>query len=122
MQRVSPPAPSPARKIVCLWQSHNQRRWEFEKHVLGSDDRAPFVCECTSADCLMAVELTMREYEAAHMCPNWCAVRPGHILPDDGGRVVLRQPHYWVVELAPLRASSPPPTRAGLSAQPSGTI
>src|SRR5690349_10059874 len=75
------PAATPARKIVRLWQSYNQRRWEFEKDVLGTDERAPFVCECTSADCLLPVELTMGEYEAAHMCPNWCAVLPGHLLP-----------------------------------------
>jgi hypothetical protein len=36
------------------------------------------------------------------MCPNWCTVLPGHILPDDGGRVVVREPSYWVVELGAL--------------------
>jgi hypothetical protein len=117
MERVSPPA----RKIVRVWQSHNQRRWELERDVLPGDERAPFVCECTSPECLMAVELTMRDYETAHMCPNWCAVRPGHILPDDGGRVVLRQPHHWVVELAPLPDWRRPLTRGGLSGQPLGT-
>ena len=69
--------------------------------MLRTDERAPFVCECTSEDCLQAVELTMYEFEAAHMCPNWCAVKPGHILPDDGGRVIIREPHFWVVELPP---------------------
>lgn len=104
---VSPPA-TPARKGVHRWQAHNRRHWEFEKELLATDERAPFVCECTSADCLQAVELTMHEYEAAHMCPNWCAVRPAHILPDDGGRVIMREPHFWVVELVPLPASSIP--------------
>jgi len=122
MQRVSPPAASPARKIVRLWQSHNRRRWEFEKDVLASDERAPFVCECTSPECLTAVELTMHEYEAGHMCPNWCAVRPGHVLPDDGGRVVVRQPHHWVVELASLGTAPKPSAASGLFREPSGTV
>jgi hypothetical protein len=122
MERVSPPAASPARKIVRLWQSHNQRRWRDERDVLARDERAPFVCECTSAECLMAVELTMREYEEAHMGANWYAVYPGHILPDDGGRVVARHPHHWVVELAPLRSAGRPPGRGGLTGGASGTI
>jgi hypothetical protein len=95
------PAAPPARKVVRLWQSHNRRRWDMEKDVLPTDERAPFVCECTSKECLQAVELTMYEFEAAHMCPSWCAVKPGHILPEDGGRVIIREPHFWVVELPP---------------------
>jgi hypothetical protein len=98
VQEISTPAATPARKIV-RFQSHNRRRWDLEKSVLRTDDRAPFVCECTSDDCLQPVELTMYEFEAAHMSPNWCAVQPGHILPDDGGRVIIREPHFWVVEL-----------------------
>jgi|1186.fasta_scaffold350977_2 hypothetical protein len=96
------PAVTPARKIVGLWQSHNQRRWEMEKDVLPTDERVPFVCECTSDDCLEALELTLYEFEAAHMCSNWCAVLPGHMLADDGGRIVFQEPHFWVVELSAL--------------------
>jgi hypothetical protein len=121
MERVSPPAASPARKNVRLWKAYNRRRWEFEKDVLACGQRAPFVCECTSASCLGVVELTMCEYEAAHMCPNWCAVRPGHMLADDGGRIVLREPHYWVVELAALRTAGQASVRGGSPRQASGT-
>jgi hypothetical protein len=103
MQQLERPAQTPARKVVRAWQGYNRRRWEFEKDVLAVDERAPFVCECTSDACLHAIELTMYEFEAAHMCPTWCAVRPGHVMSDDGGRVVLQQPHFCVVELAPLR-------------------
>jgi hypothetical protein len=104
MQQLEPPAQTPARKFVSAYRGYNRRRWELEKDLLPVDERAPFVCECTSDDCLNAVELTMHELEAAHTCPTWCVVRPGHVLPDDGGRVVLREPHFWVVELAPLPA------------------
>jgi len=102
MEHGSPPPASSARKILPIWQAYNRRRWEFEKDILPSNERAPFLCECTSAECLAAVELTIGEYETAHTSPNWCAVRPGHILPDDGGRVLLRHPHYWGVGMAPL--------------------
>jgi hypothetical protein len=106
MQQLESPVPTAARKIVSAWQRHNVRRWEFEKDVLPVDEDAPFVCECTSDACCHAVELTMYEFEAAHMCPTWCAVRPGHMLPDDGGRVVMREQRFWVVELAPLKNRS----------------
>lgn len=96
------PPQTPARKAVRSWQVYNRRHWELEKAALTIDDRTPFVCECTSDDCLQAVELTTYEYDAAHMSPNWCAVLPEHILPDDGGHVILREPHYWVVELVAL--------------------
>jgi hypothetical protein len=114
MQDASPPARTPARKIVRLWQSYNQRRWGMEKDALTTDERAPFVCECTSDDCLNPVELTMYEYEAAHMCPNWCAVLPGHVMPDDGARILFCEPHFWVVELWPLHARSLPQRRVVL--------
>jgi hypothetical protein len=105
VQQLESPARTQARKIVSAWQGYNRRRWEFEKDVLPLDERAPFVCECTSDACLDAVQLTMYELEAAHMCPNWCAVRPGHVLSDDGGRVLLREQHFWVVELTRLPTS-----------------
>jgi hypothetical protein len=84
------------------WQAYNQRRWRFERELLGVDERAPFVCECTSDDCAQAVELTMLEFEAAHMCPAWTAVVPGHLVDGDGSRVLTRHPHFWVVELYPV--------------------
>jgi hypothetical protein len=102
MQHFGPPVPTPTRKVVSAWQGYNRRRWEFERDVLPVDERAPFVCECTSDACLDSLDLTMYEFEAAHMCPAWCAVRPGHMLEDDGGRIVIQEPHFWVVELLPL--------------------
>jgi hypothetical protein len=107
MHDARTPAQTPARKAIRRWRAHNRRRWELEKDVLPVDTRAPFVCECTSDECLKPVELTMHEYEAAHMCPNWFAVCPGHILADDGGVVLLREPHFWVVEMRALPGARP---------------
>ena len=88
-------------KDVPAWQAHNRRRWQFEKDSLALDERMPFVCECSSPECLQPVELTALEYEAAHMCDHWTAVAPAHVLKDDPTRVLTRHPHFWVVELAP---------------------
>jgi hypothetical protein len=87
-----------------MWRAHNERRWQLEKDVMPLDERAPFVCECTSDTCLHPVELTMLELEAAHMCPGWTAVIPGHVVEGDGSRVLARHEHFWVVELFPLSA------------------
>jgi hypothetical protein len=112
MQQFEPPVPTPTRKVVSAWQGYNRRRWEFERDVLPVDERAPFVCECTSDACLDSLDLTMYEFEAAHMCPAWCAVRPGHMLEDDGGRIVIHEPHFWVVELLPLPSAPASSARA----------
>jgi hypothetical protein len=63
------------RKNVSLWCVYNRRRWEFEKEGVGCDELVPFACECTSGDCLHAVDLTMHEYESGHMTPDWASVR-----------------------------------------------
>jgi hypothetical protein len=95
-------AAAPLRKCVSTWRAYNDRRWRFEKDLLPQDVRAPFVCECTSDDCLRAVELTMLEFEAAHMSRSWTAVIPGHTVAGDGSRVLTKHPHFWVVELYPV--------------------
>jgi hypothetical protein len=95
-------AEAPLRKCVSTWRAYNDRRWRFEKDLLPEDARAPFVCECTSEDCLRAVELTMLEFEAAHMSPSWTAVIPGHTVGGDGSRLLMKHPHFWVVELYPV--------------------
>jgi hypothetical protein len=106
----SPPRDDGSRKHVRSWQAHNRRRWELEKDLLAVDERAPFVCECTSGACLQPVELTMFEFEAAHMVPTWCATIPGHVVEEDGSRPLVQHPHFWIVELYPI-ANGAPPTR-----------
>ena len=97
LQRTIQPS-TPVRKNVRAWRAHNERRWALEKEHLAIDERAPFVCECTSGDCAAALLLTMFELEAAHMADSWYAVLPGHIVDDDDTRVVVHHDHFWVVE------------------------
>jgi hypothetical protein len=99
-----PPFSPIKRKNLVGWRAHNKRRWLFEKDTVSEGERAPFVCECTSAGCTDALSLTIVEYESAHMAPTWTAVLPGHVLSDDTGSVILRRPHFWVVELERERA------------------
>jgi hypothetical protein len=87
------------RKNVTAWRAHNDRRWRFEKDGMPPDERIPFVCECTSGECFMVVSLTVSEYEAAHMCANWTAALPGHVVDDDATRVLTKHPHFWIIEL-----------------------
>ena len=89
----------PSRKNVEAWRRYNRRRWRLERFVLDDDERTPFVCECTSRECVHALLLTVGEYEAAHMSCDWLAVLPGHVIDGDNADVLLEQPGFWVVEL-----------------------
>ena len=92
------PDPSPAQDTIQLFRAHNQRRWALEKDVVALEERVPFVCECANADCFQPIGLTMHEFEAAHMCPNWHAVLPGHADSADE-TVLVRDDHFWTVEV-----------------------
>ena len=98
MQYAKPPAPTPAHDIFDLRRAHNERRWLLEKDVVQLDEHVPFVCECGSSDCIWPIKLTVHELEAAHMCPNWHAVLPGHASQADEV-VLLREDRFWIVDL-----------------------
>ncbi|HET6848413.1 MAG TPA: hypothetical protein VFH74_06115 [Gaiellales bacterium] len=98
MERARPPDPGPAQDNVHSFRAHNERRWALEKDVAALEERVAFVCECRSSDCFQPIGLTIQEFEAAHMCPNWHAVLPGHA--DSAGETVLVREHqFWIVEL-----------------------
>jgi|SRR5579875_3445621 len=44
--------------------------------------RVPFRCECARLDCRVAVELTVRDYEAVRAHPRRFIVAPGHVFPE----------------------------------------
>ena len=90
------------RKNVEVWRRYNRRRWRLERFVLDEGERAPFVCECTSGDCVHALLLTVGEYEASHMSTDWLAVLPGHVVEGDNAEVIMQQTDFWVVELHPF--------------------
>jgi hypothetical protein len=97
----SPDAPQPRnfRKNVAVWRGYNARRWAFEHDSLRPGERLPFVCECTSGECLRPLELTADEWRSAHARPDRLTVLPRHVMPDDAGTVVEQADHFWVVQL-----------------------
>ena len=97
------PIQTPERKNVRQWLEHNRRRWAMESVIIPDDERAPYVCECTSGACFGAIELTALEYEEAHLSPNWLAVLPEHVMPDDETPVVVKYPRFWVLEYKPTQ-------------------
>jgi|tagenome__1003787_1003787.scaffolds.fasta_scaffold20986895_2 hypothetical protein len=91
-----------ARKNVTAWQAHNhQRCGMFEKSGVPLDKRIAFVCECSSGDCYKIVSLTVSEHGAAHICPDWTAVLPYHVMDDGQTQVLTRHPHFWIVSWIP---------------------
>jgi hypothetical protein len=47
----------------------------------GIDDEYEFICECSSADCMERMALTLRQYEAIRANGARFAVVPGHADP-----------------------------------------
>jgi hypothetical protein len=96
-----PPNTPTYRKNATAWRAYNRRRYELERAAAG-DDPIPFVCECTSGACFAAMELTPRQFRAAHRGATWTAVLPEHVLLDDGSRVVVRHETHWVAKLVSI--------------------
>jgi hypothetical protein len=79
------------------FRAYNERRQEFEKPALASDESAPFVCECADTACWGVMELSADEFERAHNADDHFSVLPGHVMPEFE-TVVEQYDHYWVVE------------------------
>jgi hypothetical protein len=95
-------------KNEIAFRDYNNRRVAVEHQADASNEEelVPFVCECGSADCIGALQVTLGDYETAHSTPNRFLVKPDHIYPDVEF-IVTQQEHYWVVEKRP--GEMPPP-------------
>ena len=90
----------PAAKNMSAWQAYNRRRWAFEEEVLQPDERMPLVCECAAPTCVWAVELTLPGVRVGSHVRPLDGGDPRALSEDQGVRIVLRHPHFWVVELS----------------------
>jgi hypothetical protein len=63
----------------------------------GIDDEYEFICECSSADCMERMTLTLRQYEAIRANGLRFAVVPGHADPQVE-QVVASAAGHQVVE------------------------
>jgi hypothetical protein len=72
---------------------------------LGTDDLAPFLCECGDDRCTQTIRLTLEEYEEVRGQPGRFVVVPGHEILEVE-RVVEVGERYEVVE-KPGRTAEP---------------
>jgi hypothetical protein len=72
---------------------------------LGTDDLAPFLCECGDDRCTQTIRLTLEEYDEVRGQPGRFVVVPGHEILEFE-RVVEARDRYEVVE-KPSRTAEP---------------
>ena len=80
-----------------VFREVNERIREVSAHW-ASADAVAFVCECSLADCVEALTLTIEEYEAIRVDPSWFVVAPDHVVPDTERLVRTVEGRYAVVE------------------------
>jgi len=80
-----------------VFREVNDRIREVSAHWAAADAVA-FVCECSLADCVEALTLTLEEYEAIRVDPTWFVVAPGHVVPESERLVRTEGGRYSVVE------------------------
>jgi hypothetical protein len=95
---VSDPTGRVARNEA-VFREVNERIREVSAHWAAAD-AVSFVCECSLADCVEALTLTLEEYEAIRVEPTWFVVAPDHVLPDGERLIRTEGGRYSVVEKA----------------------
>jgi hypothetical protein len=95
---VSGPTSRVARNEA-VFREVNERIREVSAHWAAADAVA-FVCECSLADCVEALTLTLDEYEAIRVNPRWFVVAPDHLVPETERLVRIEAGRYAVVEKA----------------------
>jgi hypothetical protein len=94
----SVPTAARAAKNEGLFRQVNERIVELEENFgRRESEEAEFVCECSFADCIERVPMTLREYEQVRAEATTFLVVPGHV-DEAHERIVLDQGHYLVVE------------------------
>lgn len=69
----------------------------LEENALDGVRPVPFLCECADSDCLDRIEITTRDYDAAHIDSDHYVILPGHPTID-GEEMVEDNVSYLVVE------------------------
>lgn len=82
------------------FRAHNERMEATNATRAWVDPPMPdWACECASENCMVAVPLTIAQYEAVRESPTRFLVAPGdeHVVPEVE-LVVERNERYWVIE------------------------
>jgi hypothetical protein len=90
------PSAARAAKNESVFREVNERIRELGE-VFGVEERASFVCECSSPGCIAAVQATLDEYQTVRAKPRRFLVARGHVNPDLE-RIVTQTDRYTVVE------------------------
>lgn len=64
---------TPVLETATVFREVNER---LRDHA--ESDRAIFICECNSPDCMGTVELTLAQYELIRSHPGGLVLRPSH--------------------------------------------
>ncbi|MBV8599051.1 MAG: hypothetical protein JO017_09535 [Actinobacteria bacterium] len=92
------PTAARAAKNEGLFREVNERIVELEENFgRRPDERTEFVCECSIADCIERVPLTLEEYQSVREQATYFLVVPGHV-DEEHERVIKDGGHYFVVE------------------------
>jgi hypothetical protein len=100
-----PQSPERVARNQAVFREVNDRIHEVSAHW-QTEDAVSFVCECSRADCVEALTLTLEEYEAIRAEPTWFVVAPGHVNRERGRLVRTEGARYAVVEEVPESALS----------------
>jgi anti-sigma B factor antagonist len=98
-ERPRPPGQRSEERIArnqALFREVNERIEEVLDRI-GREDTIEFLCECGDADCVEAIPLTLREYDAVRKHPDRFVVAEGHETADIE-RVVARHGDAEVVK------------------------
>ena len=76
----------------------NERLIDMLDHGALNSRIVPFLCECADDECLGRVELTLAQYEDAHVLPDTYVILRGHpriedeeVLEEHGGFMVVQK-------------------------------
>jgi hypothetical protein len=90
------PSAARAAKNESVFREVNERIRELEEGF-GAEEKASFVCECSSPGCTLAVSATLDEYRTVRAEPRRFLVARGHVNPDLE-RIVTQTDRYSVIE------------------------
>lgn len=78
------------------------------------DHRLEFLCECSNADCIESIALSLTEYDTARAASAVFLVLPGHETPEDESTIEENE-RFFLIEksaFAQLAEESDPHTRS----------
>jgi hypothetical protein len=80
-----------------LFRTANERLQEHVAEAAASEQRIPFLCECTDDLCMARVELNRDEYARVRADERHFLIVPAHPMMESE-RVIDQKGNFWIVE------------------------